>query len=143
MEPPSEICGLIFRDQANVLALDGLEGGGGGGAAGLGILAGNEGYVLPDDDLGFLVIQRQQAGRRQDVGVGIGFQRARQYPQIENLANPRQVDLAAHDADIQTLADGAYAGSGVDNVGATTTLGEVGAADDAGSRLVDAAESCH
>jgi hypothetical protein len=36
-----------------------------------GELAGHEGHVLADHDLGFLVVERHQVRRRQDVGVGL------------------------------------------------------------------------
>jgi hypothetical protein len=47
-------------------------------AAGVGELAGDEGHVLADDDLGLLVVQRQQVGRGQHVAVAVlSMKRAR------------------------------------------------------------------
>ena len=50
-------------------------------AAGVGELAGDEGHVLADHDLGFLVVQRQQVGRGQHVAVAVAFEEAGQEAQ--------------------------------------------------------------
>ena len=66
---------LHAQRQAHVLALDGLErvDAAAGAAVGVGVLAGDEGHVLADHDLGLLVVQRQQVGRGQDVAVAVGL----------------------------------------------------------------------
>ena len=70
---------LDLQRQAHVLALDGLERIDRVAAgAGVGVLAGDKGHVLADDDLGLLVVQRQQIGRGQDIAVAAGLQKARQ-----------------------------------------------------------------
>jgi hypothetical protein len=66
---------LDAQRDAHVLALDGLEGVG-GGRAGVGELAGDEGHVLADDDLGLFVVQRDQVGRADDVGLRAALQQA-------------------------------------------------------------------
>ena len=56
--------------------------------AGVGELAGDEGHVLADHDLGFLVVQRQQVRRGQDVAVGVGSRNARQELQVVTCRRP-------------------------------------------------------
>ena len=68
--PPSPICGLmrsVMPTSLRSMVWNGLVVAG----AGVGELAGDEGHVLADDDLGLLVVQRDQVRRRDDVGVGL------------------------------------------------------------------------
>ena len=71
--PPLADLRLDAQREADVLALDGLERVGRAAGAGVGERAGDERHVLADDDLGLLVVERDQVRRRQDVGVGVGL----------------------------------------------------------------------
>ena len=50
-------------------------------APGVGELARDEGHVLADDDLGFLVVQRQQVGSGEHIAAAAFLQEARQKTQ--------------------------------------------------------------
>jgi hypothetical protein len=74
--------------QAHVLALVGLERVDAvGGAAGVGVAAGDEGHVAPDDDLGLLVVQRHQVGRGQHVAGARALQEVGQRAQREQAVD--------------------------------------------------------
>ena len=107
--------------QADVLALDGLERVDGVGvAAGVGVLAGDEGHVLADDDLGFLVVQRQQVRRGQHVALAVAGQEAGQEAQHVLAV----VAVAVADAEVEAAGGprrrvaGRQADRQVDDVGA-------------------------
>ena len=61
------------QGDTHIFALDSLERvlGAIAPSPGIGVGAGDERHILADGDIGLLVVQRQQAGGRQDVGVGL------------------------------------------------------------------------
>ena len=64
------------QGQADILALDGLKRRRRGGRRRHRVLPGDEWHILADHDLRFLVVERQQRRRRQDVRVAAAFKRA-------------------------------------------------------------------
>ncbi|HRO60551.1 MAG TPA: hypothetical protein PK177_15535 [Burkholderiaceae bacterium] len=127
---------LHVQRGAHVAPLDRLERvHGTGGRAGVRELAGDERHVLADDDPRFLVVEREQVGRGEDVRVGVGLERACQEAEVQDLADSRHRDGAAHDAQIQTLAHDAGIGGNVEDVRAGATRRQVGTADHARGTL--------
>ena len=89
------------QGDTHIFALDSLERvlGAIAPSPGIGVGAGDERHILADGDIGLLVVQRQQAGGRQDVGVGLLIEGADDHRHGEAVA-----DLAP--------AQGGAAGSG-------------------------------
>ena len=87
--PPSPICGLMRSVRPTSLRSMVWNGLTRAGGAGVGELAGDERHVLADDDLGLLVVQREQVRRGQDVGVGLALQEARERSQRVHAADVR------------------------------------------------------
>ena len=74
-------------------------------AAGRRVLAGDERHVLADDDARLLVVERQERRRRQDVGVALRLERAREEGRDCVIdAEPGDVDRAADDAEVEARA---------------------------------------
>ncbi len=94
--------------QTDVFALYGLKRADGAVAgAGMGELAGDEGHVLADHDARFFVVQREQVGGGQDVGLAALLQKARQH------AQHRAVVVAAGDADVEAWRRQRRGGAGL------------------------------
>ncbi len=89
-----------FQGQADVLALDGLERRDGGARSGLRILAGDEGHVLADNDLGLFVVEGHQVGRGKNIGAVLRLQKVRQQTQRGHARHVVQ------NADVQAIGDG-------------------------------------
>ena len=86
---PSLICGVILSSRADLLALDRLERVHRAvRRAGVRELARDERHFLADLDLGFLVVERHDLRRRDDVRVGVAA-RARRPPPPSSAAVAR------------------------------------------------------
>ena len=126
-----------LQGEADVLALNGLEGiGRQVGAAiggGVGVLAGDERHLLRHLDGGLLVVQGQHRGSGQDVGLAVALQGAQQGADLQDgLVLARQGDRAAHVAQVEAAAQaGQPRAADVEDVAVAVGTGEVGAADDA------------
>src|SRR5690606_9879001 len=126
--------------QADVLALYGLERVQPVGA-GLRVLAREERHVAAHHDARFFVVEREQVGCGQHVGVAAALQGAGEKAEVEDVADAGQVDRAPDDTEIEARVHAAGVGGDVQNVAALA--GEVRAADDAGAAPADVAQAGH
>ena len=96
---------LDAQGQANVLALDGLEGVFNGRAlVDLAERPGNERDVLSDNNFRLLVVHGEDIRRGQDVGVTLSFQRLGQGAEVVNFRTVRQGNGAVDKPQAQARA---------------------------------------
>ena len=93
------------------------------------VLARDEGDVLADDDARLFVVERQQRRRGQDVRLRIVFERTHEQAEVVDDAEPRNVDRAIDDAEVEPLPDRAEVDGCIDDVVAAAARAEVRAAE--------------
>ena len=129
---------LDAQHHADIAPLEGLERLDGGRRACGGVLPGDERDVLADDNPRFLVVEREQRRRGEDVGIGVLLQRTDEQREIGDHAEPRDSDRAVEDAEVEALPQVAQVHRAADDVVAAIRRSEVGAAESLDVLLVEA-----